>query len=246
VQSSGKYSNRFILSVDGVDDIPKVALMVQARASHNMVVLDAVTCEVEQMIDPALKGVVVATMYDQFFERYLPKLQPPWPGAQKHQLQPGHAVFARDPATVHPSNCPQLGIKILHFTYGMALHKQLRSLLRELNAKATTLNLLSPCDEDMDKSDKAFCFASDFVAQISDILAGMSDALHNAKARTLRAFEDDNTFWPEHTKCGRDKVTLQSQIYAVLNKAIISMMILVRRSFSLRKKKWIIFLLFIF
>jgi hypothetical protein len=119
-------------------------------------------------------------------------------------------------------------------------------LLWELNAKTTTLNLLSPCDKDMDKIDKTFCFASDFVAQISDILAGMPDALHNAKASSLRAFDHDNTFWPEYIKCGRDKVTLRSQIYGALNKVIISMMILVRRSFSLRKKKWLIFLLFIF
>jgi hypothetical protein len=54
----------------------------------------------------------------------------------------------------------------------------------------------------MAKIDQAFCFASAFEIQISDILAGMPDALQNAKAPTLRAFEDDNTFWDEYTECG--------------------------------------------
>ena len=52
--------------------------MVQARAFHNMVVLDDVTLG---FIDHALKGVVVASMYDQFFGSYLPKLTPLWPNA---------------------------------------------------------------------------------------------------------------------------------------------------------------------
>ena len=79
-----------------------------------------------------------------------------------------------------------------------------------------TLNLLSKSAADMDKIDKAFCFASSFEIQISDILADTSDAHRNAKATTLRAFEGNTAFWDENTKCGNDAITLRRQLYKVL------------------------------
>jgi hypothetical protein len=85
-----------------------------------------------------------------------------------------------------------------------------------LNADATTLDLLPPSEEDMDKIDMAFCFATNFTAEISYIITGMSEEYHNAAEATVARFRADSTFWPKYIAGGLDEFTLKPQIYAVL------------------------------
>jgi hypothetical protein len=136
----------------------------------------------------------------------------------------GKSVFACDPSDRHTESRDNLGIKILHFSYinTQGLQSQLLSMLEKLNAKLSvetrTLHLLSPSTDDMDNIDKAFCFATVFTAEISDMLTGMPEEFHNGSASTVQEFKDDTTFWPRYTKGDHDETTLQLQIYGVLKK----------------------------
>jgi hypothetical protein len=237
LQPKGNWSCRFVLNLPGVADIPEVRAMVEARAVLTMAVLDSVTCGLQEN-DPLLKLVVVATMYNNFCGRVLPLLTPPRKGScQRFELLPGAAVSAYDHEPFrHPESIEQLGLKILHFSYicAQALRPQLLSMLQQLNAKlhadaaklnadATTLNaeaitleLLPPSEDDMDKIDAAFCFATDFTADISYIITGMSEEYHNAKKDTVDRFLADSTFWPNYIEHGHDVLDLKRQIYAVL------------------------------
>jgi hypothetical protein len=46
----------------------------------------------------------------------------------------------------------------------------------------------------MGKIDEAFCFTTDFTAEISNMLTGMPEECHNRSASTLQTFKDDTTF----------------------------------------------------
>ena len=171
-------------------------------------------------------------MHDTFYGIRLPNLTVPWAYAGKHQLQPGRPLYAYDPddPDIHPETRPVIGMKVLHFSSICAklLRKQVTSMVLQLNTKLneqTTVNVktptiifLAPEPADMDKIDKAFCFLSDFDIQISESLAKMPAAFHNAKAPTMNAFTSDGTFWDKYTKHGGTVIVLRRQIYRLLNK----------------------------
>jgi hypothetical protein len=192
--TTGKHSNRFIFNVSGMADIPEVLKMVEVRAEVNICMLDSVENALGE-VDRDLKVVVVATMYDNFCGHVLPMLEFPWKGAPKWELRPGQAVWACDPADRHADSRDNLGIKILHFSYinAQSLQSQLLSMMENLNAKLTaekrTLHLFSPSTDEMDKIDRAFCFATDFTSEISDMFTGMPEEFHNGSASTLKEIQ---------------------------------------------------------